>query len=145
MDGSYFLWLGTMYLIIGTVQDYRRKMMIDDRYNFFMSGIVASLFTHIHRSWPYILFLVTFALAMPFLFNKIKFLGEADNRALMWILSGFAIISHVVLVMYALIFIACLLFFWLMKEKLFRIPRPMPFYAVLLASFVATGLLYQMY
>ena len=40
---SFFAWFGTIMLIILTWQDFKNNMKVDDRRNYFMFGVSATL------------------------------------------------------------------------------------------------------
>jgi len=147
LDGNiyYWAWFGTIYLIWLTVQDFRNKMTVDDRKNYFMLGITISLLTHITRGFFYLIacFVITFILII--ILKKFKALGEADINSLSWIFLGFAFINPYKLAWFAMFFIVITAIYMALKLYLFKVRDYTPFYYVILISYVLNSLLFAIY
>lgn len=145
---QYFAYFGLIYLLILTIRDYSNKMIVDDRHNFFMTGIAVSLMTHYTRGFFYLLGLAAITVILNILLKKKRALGEADINSLSWIFLGFGIISPYVLGYFAAILIILTTLFNLLRffySKILKnkkiLTGEMPFYSVILISFITTCLL----
>lgn len=132
---SYFAWIGTFNLIILTWQDFRNKMMIDDRKNFLMLGVAFSLISHITRPSWYILVLLGVMFGFAYFSKKSKELGAGDIHCLTWIFMGLAIINPIYLLVFISLFIPVTLGFAWIKNKVAG-DKPLPFFGVILIMFV---------
>lgn len=130
---SYFAWLGTLYLIILTIKDFKNNMKIDDRANFFMLGIAISLYSHFNYRWYFGLSVIGILLLLRYLLGKFKILGDADISSLNWIFIGLAILNLGYLVFFLLIVVILWGFYYSLGRRLTK--NPLPFYPVLLLSF----------
>ena len=151
-DISYWPWLGTIYLIILTYQDYKNGMMIDDRKNYFMMGASFMLFSHFSRPLFYFILVLSIVIAFNWFQTKYmqKWIGKGDISAITWILLGYSILDlfypayfiiHLILsvfVMYGTIFI----FKKITKRKE---ELPVPFFAVFLVTYIITNLVIKLY
>ena len=150
IDVGYWAWLGTMYLIILTWQDHRNnKMAVDDRKNWFMLGLSISIISHIHHAWYYVLWV----LAVVFLFNTygariIKRIGDADITGLSWLILGYALMSWVPLVVFFIVLAGISSLYAIFKaalEKALKREQAVPFFIVLLLSFIVTNVVLKLY
>ena len=137
--------IGTLYLIYLTYQDYNNKMMVDDRKNFFMMGLTMGLLSLYARNLLYIVFLVGFVVLLTFVFSKYKVMGRADIKTFMWSFFGFGILGVNILIFYLVCFIFVNTFFYFLKVKFFKYYNPVPYYAVFLISFVLTCAIQNLY
>lgn len=128
-----------------TYKDYKNKGWIDERYNFFMSGIAISLVSHVKRNIIYMLTLILVIIILFTVFKKKKILGEGDIQAISWILMGLGILGVPYFIIFSTIFITCTLIYILMKKYIFRYKLPTPFFGVLLISFVTNAILMKLY
>lgn len=141
---SYWSWLGTIYLLVLTWQDYKNNKMVDDRRNWLMMGLSISLISHTYTTiWYKLALAIILGLLYVFL-RKIKTLGEADTNTYTWIFLGFGLINPYYLGLFTIIFIVNTILFSLLK-KLFKIEEATQFYGVLLTSFVLTLFLFGLY
>lgn len=136
----YFVWVGLLYLGLMTFQDLRHKMNVDDRRNWFMSGVAISLLSHISMDWWALLGLVIFNIVFRLILKKFKVFGDADLNSLLWINSGFGILSFGWLAVWLIVFL-CFSLIYYAYRLMSRIVEPTPFYPVLFLSFLATSLL----
>lgn len=141
----FWAFIGTLYLIYLTWEDYRHHMIIDDRKNYFMMGMSFGLIGFMKRHWWYILLILAIVLLLGFFLTKFKVLGTGDIHTFMWIYYGFALLSFNSLLIFIIIFIILLLLFEGIKRLLFREYQKMPFYAVILLSFIISCLLLGLY
>jgi len=141
------LWyfLGIIYLSILTYQDYAKKMMVNDRYNYLMIGATAMLYDTYKHNWYYLFLIVGLAVFLSWAVVAVKSFAVADAKTLLWSFIGFAIIDLRYLLVYLVSFLAvyCLQrFLWflmqkIIKEKIMRLPG----YPIFLISFcLALGL-----
>jgi len=140
-DIRYFFILGTMQLIFMTYKDFKNKMLVDDRYNFFMTGVAISLYSHVGRNIYYILAVIALVLTSNILFRRIKSYGVGDINSISWIVLGLAIGAPSILFVFALNFLVLGLIYQISKSYLMKIKQATPFYFVILLSFVSTSLL----
>lgn len=144
MNIGYWSWLGTIYLLILTWQDYKNNKMVDDRRNWLMMGLSISLISHTYTTiWYKLALAIILALLYVFL-RKIKTLGEADSNTYTWIFLGFGLINPYYLALFTAIFIVNTILFSLLK-KLFKIKEATQFYGVLLTSFVLALFFFGLY
>ncbi len=143
MPSNLFYWagIGTIYLIMLTYQDYKRKMVVDERRNWFMMGLSISLISHFSTSLWYFLLLIGMVMLMHFINNKYEFVGSSNITSMMWCIYGFAIIGWNVLLWWFLIFAFCAVVYSGAKMVLINVLKTdknilTPFYPVLLFSFV---------
>ena len=137
--------IGTFYLIWMTVQDFRKKMLIDDRKNFFMMGVSVGLIALFRQPGWYLLALAGVVLALQFVLKRSKALGTADVHTLIWIIYGLGIINLWALVYFAGIMVVFTVFYEIVKRKVFKAGKPWPFMYVILLAFVAVCLLFSFY
>ncbi len=151
---SYFAWIGTIYLIILTYQDFKRNKNIDDRYNYFMSGIAISLFSHSIAKWWFIFFIITFTILATRFLKKFNLIGEGDINAVRWVFMGFAILNVFYLAWFTFIFsIITLLYFAIFKLMIWRLSKQegkkldmtIQFFPVILTSFILTCSMFRIY
>lgn len=142
---AYWAWIGTIYLIILTYQDYKRKMLVDDRLNYFVMGSTFALLSHVRRPIWYVLALVVFVLICGYGLTKLKALGSADIKTLGWIVYGFAIVSLYQIVTFMVLFAACTAVYAVAKFWVFRYKEPTPFYPVILIPFFINCLIWARY
>ncbi len=100
------LWyfMGVIYLCIMTYQDYTRKMLIDDRYNYLMIGATAMLYQTYKHHWSYLLFVIGLAIILSISMVYLKAFGQGDSKIVLWSFIGFAIINIFYLLTYLLFF-----------------------------------------
>lgn len=143
----FWAFAGTFYLIILTIQDYRHKNIVDDRFNFFMFGVTSMILSHYptHLNIWYILLIVGIGLGLRYYVNKFKLTGEADANTFAWIFTGYGFMDFHVLTVALIIFIGMLLLVIILKWVIFKNKQPQAFYGVILIYFVATNLLLGVY
>lgn len=142
---AYWAWIGTLYLIILTYQDYKRKMLVDDRLNYFMMGITFSLLSHVRRPIWYVLALIVVVLVCGYGLTKLKALGSADIKTIGWVLYGLMIIGLYQTVTYLVLFGGCVGVYAVAKFWIFRYKEATPFYPVILIPFFINCLLWSLY
>ena len=139
----FWAFAGTMYLLILTWQDFANKMYVDDRFNYLMMGISASLLPYNFRSIWYILGIIGVIIILNIFIRKTKILGTADINTFMWIFFGFAYISpNSVIYFFGSLTLVTLLYVALKKIIFKKTDFPSPYYIVILISFIlANGFL----
>lgn len=137
-SGVYWIFLGTIYLVWLTVQDYRNKMKVDDRKNFFMLGASLALFALLSRPfwWLFALLVVTFFLNI--VMARINGFGRGDVNTFSWIFWGFGIVGFDVLIFFSVVFVVLTLLYHFFKNVVFRYEKPTPFFMVFLLSWCLT-------
>ena len=105
LEIGYFLFFGLLHLSILTYQDIRHKCWVDDRHNWFMIGVVAVLYVTTSPPLYYGLILIAVSLALRWVINKKKILGEADVNTVAWSFIGFGVIGWNILLFYAVILV----------------------------------------
>ena len=132
----YWAWIASIYLIILTFKDFKNKMMIDDRHNWFMMGLSVFLLTQTDVSIWYILGLVVVIAGLNWFIRKFKLLGGADVSSLTWIFYGFGIISIGVFVWFAGLFVIILVLYYVFKAFIVKdIDKPTQLFSVFLHQF----------
>ena len=147
---SYWPWMGTIYLIILTVKDFKNNMNIDDRHNFLMMGATFVLFSHISRPFWFIILLVIMCLILNKFMNKYQLVGGADVSTLTWAFYGYGIINPSYLGFFILVFGLISITYMLLKKYALNklgLPKntPTPFYHVILSSFISVNFLIGLY
>lgn len=143
---SFWVAMGTFYLLIMTYKDLKNNMRIDDRFNFFMMGASIMLLTHFYISVWYILALIIVILGLNMYLKKFNVLGGADISSIMWLFYGYAIINLRVVVSFVIVFLMLAGLYYFVR-KLMKMPedKPLPFMPVLLASFIINNLVWSLY
>lgn len=139
----YWFVLGFFYLIRLVWQDYK-KMLVDDRFNYFMLGVTVSLLSHVYRSLWYILALVVLVLVIDFVARRYRVIGAGDLSAIRWVILGFGYLDPYVLGLFVLLWFVSHVLYMGIKNKLFKIPlsKKTPYFGVILVSFFIASLVY---
>lgn len=144
---SVWVWLGTINLAILTYQDMK-KMCIDDRYNWFMYGANAIFIGILRLNIIMIILSLLFSILINILWTKLNFkkgLQTGDVAALAWIGIACVMISIYAAIWFWGVFICLSLIYIVLKELIFRAKQPLPFFPVILASFVGFCLIFGLY
>jgi len=154
MSSVLFSWvfLGTMSLVILTYQDIR-TMKIDDRYNWFMYGVNAIFISLVSLNIWMIFLSIGLTMLINIIWNKTRLkdrLESGDISALTWIIIGFAFTNMTVYTWFVGIFIASALLYIVLKTITFEYilkkeETPLPFFPVILISYLATVLIFKIY
>lgn len=144
MQLSYWFWLGTIYIIIMTWQDYKNNMKIDDRLNYFMLGSTVSIISHVKNTLLYQLALAIVLAGLYVLIRRIKPLGEGDINTFSWVFLGYGLVSPFHLGVWSGVFCLTTVIYLLLKNYLFKYTQPIQFYGVILTAWVLTGFLLGM-
>lgn len=135
---SFFLWwvLALAYGLFLTVQDFR-KMLVDDRKNYFMMGLSVGLLFVIDRPfWLALVGLVVVILWRYFL-KKYQVIGEGDINAGVWMIYGLFLIDYRLLLAFFLWLSALSVVFTYLKRVMLKdVKGKMPFYFVMFLSLV---------
>ena len=144
---TYWVFLALIYLLYLTIEDYRKKGVVDDRKNWLMLGVTISLFSHFPMKWYMSLSLILFVIVMGLIGRKIKAFGEADLNTFTWLFLGLGIISFSKLIAFLIILSVITIMFILMKKFVFRIKKDIiiPYYSVILIAFIAGVYLLKLY
>ena len=147
--------MGTLYLIYLTFSDFKNNMMVDDRYNWFMSGATFALLSHFDRKLAYVLSLAIMTAALVFFLKNRKVMGEADISTISWLFFGFGIISLPLLIWFFFVFFCVGMVYGVLKYIIAKImtkygikrdyKMKMPYYVVILISFVLNNILFRLY
>jgi len=139
---SYWVFMGVLYLMILTYQDYKNKMLVDDRKNYLMLGATIALISHFKVRFIYMLGLILIIFFIRWIFKKYNTIGDADINSLSWLFLGFGIISPFYLLTFLLIFTLLYILFWGLKKLIFKLLNhlnvPTQFYGVILLSYILT-------
>lgn len=120
-------------------------MVIDDRKNSFMLGLTISLFSHIQRPILYILALILINWLLQKWIIYLNVIADGDASAFNWIFLGFGIFGYTSLIIFLISFAFTSLIYQSMKQYVFKVDKPTPFFMVLLLSFIATCLIGGLY
>ena len=102
------LWatIGTFYLILLTYQDFKNKMMVDDRHNYFMMGVTVGLYMIRRVNLLYVVGIILIIITLSMALKRFKALGEADIKTISWIFLGLSILNIWWLVYFLTFFMA---------------------------------------
>jgi len=149
---SYWIIMGTFYLILLTYKDIKNKMLVDDRHNYFMMGLTFSLLSIFKTKFWYIFLLIFITTFFIFYLNKRKVFGAADISTITWIFFGYAIINLGVLVWFFIIFIVIWAIYgvikWIMAKYWLNVSSKTlktPFFPVILITFILNNVLFKFY
>lgn len=143
---SFWAWMGTTYLLYLTYSD-AKKMLIDERKNYFMMGATASIAAILHPQLWFVMFLIVFCyFIIPFVLKKFKLIGPGDVSAFVWLFFGFGIIPNGAII-FPVFLIINILLYSIIKFIVFRMDKqtPTPFYAVFLFTFCASCVVLGLY
>lgn len=127
--------------MILTYKDIKNNCLVDERHNWFMSGLTFSMFFLFKNSVWYILGIILFVVLFNILLSRTKVLGEADHQTLTWVIVGFALISQEAIIKFLMVFIGVTVAYFVAKKisskvLSFDFKEATPFYPALLGSFV---------
>lgn len=141
---SYWVWVGSMYLFLLTVADFKNKGWVDERPNWFMFGASFALLSHVNNDWWFVLLLLGVIFFLRWFLLKIKAIGEADVQSLLWIFYGFGIIDLFALAWFVFIFLVLYGVFSVLRLYVFKLEK-VPFFIVIFLSFVLDCLLFGLF
>lgn len=139
---NFWFFIGTLYLIILTVQEFRGKLEGFGKRNFFMIGFTVAMISYFNIDWWFIFLIFGMSILVGALMSKAKIFLEATG--FLWLYTGFAIIDLSLMVVFVCFTLAFLLIYAILN-KFIKSERKVPFYLVFFCSFVAMGLLYGLY
>lgn len=141
IDLGFWAIMGTINLLILTYQDYKHKMMVDDRKNFFMLGASVGLLFIMPLALWYKFAIIGLMVSLGFYMHRFKTLGEADIKTIGWIVLGFGMLGLWKLIAFFLVFLVFTAIYSVIKYRIFKYTKlATPFYGVLLASFIVTAM-----
>lgn len=146
MNEFFYFWyfIGLLYLILLTIQDYKRKMLVDDRFNYSIFGLTLGLIHVLKAKLWYILILLFAILLLNFLWRRyIKGFGSADIGTLSWIFYGFMLVNAAYWITF-IVFLLSFALFWQLIKKLAKYDKPVPFYPAITLAYFVTGLLFKL-
>ena len=141
---TYWTYMGTIYLIILLWQDYKNKMKIDDRLNYFMMGMTISLISHISTGLWYRLALVAVVIGLHIFLSRLKVIGAGDVNSFTWIFTGYGLIDPIYLAVFCVV-LATLTITYMALKKILKYEQPVQFYPVILISFLISSFFLGMY
>lgn len=144
---AIWAFLGTINLSILTYQDMR-KMRIDDRYNWYMYGANSIFIGIIKPSLFFIIVSILASVGFNVLWNKLKVkkaLESGDISALVWVGIGFLMVDIYAALWFWGIFICVSLLYLGLKTLVFKSKDALPFFPVILSSFVSMCLVHKLY
>lgn len=136
---SYFFFFGCFDLLLMARTDIK-EMWIDDRYNYFMMGIVGSLFALAGREITVVFLLIGIALFIRY--ATAKTFAEGDRNILQWSIVGIGILGF----SYLMIFFFFLCFYVTLQYCLKRamwIEGKVAGVPALFGAFFTTGVIYE--
>ena len=142
---SFWGFVGALYLMILTYQDYRENRLVDDRKNWFMLGVTSCLIYSMNLKLWYLLVLISTSIILTMFLNFKKVLGEADINSLSWIFLGFGATGTFNVLWFFLVFSILTAIYFGAKRLIFKKKRPTPFYGIILLSFLTTITLFRIY
>lgn len=147
---SSWVFIGTLYLLILTIQDYKNNCWIDSRHNYFMSGYTLCLGVILEHSLWFIAIVISVVLFTSIILRKFNVIGAGDIGALTWIIMGFTLINVYYLFYFYLIFTILYILYYNLKRLIcyfmkWDSKKGTPFFAVILISYVCTNILFSLY
>jgi len=143
---GYWALIGTLMLVYMTYQDFTNNQNVDDRKNYLMFGVTLSLFSHINIQLWYLGLTILTVIGLTIFLNKLaKGLGAGDISAIGWIYYGLTVLNPGALIGFIILLGAIGLFHAAMKQYIFKINRPLPFFHVILLSFALTSWFFGLY
>lgn len=137
----------SLILIRLTFQDLKR-MVVDTRQNWFMAGVAITLPYVLRLSLIHIILVLVLTFLQAFLFRLFESkadIGEADKETLNWLTLGYGFINPATLFFFSLFLVSITIITLLIKKHIFKISKPVPYYPVLLATFIGTNFLFILY
>jgi hypothetical protein len=120
-------------------------MMVDDRHNYFMSGITIAILIISKKTLWYLIFIIILIMVIGYSYRKFKAFGEADINAIQWIFLGMASFNF----FYLLVFIVTLailgLIYTFLKCNVFKYEGKTPYFGVILLSFIVVAAFFGLY
>lgn len=138
-------YLGTIYLLILTYQDFTRNMKINDRHNYFMAGYTVSLFSLFSKNISNTTLLILFVIGINIFMTKFfkSMIGKGDINAFSWIFLGWSIIGvHEIITQIGLIVGGTLILYYIINKFKFQ---KFPYFIVLLITYVTTCIIFKCY
>lgn len=132
----YWAWFGLISLVILTFQDLKNNKKIDDRYNFFMYGVTATLLHYYPRSIWYMFAVLSVSSVMRLIIIKYNVIGKGDANTLMWLFLGFGYLNAWLLFSYIILFFAVYFFQMFIRRIVLRRKETLQGYPVFLFSFM---------
>lgn len=144
---SFLYWalIGSFYLFLLTVEDYKKKMWVDDRKNSFMLGLTVSIVALVHLKIIYLLGIVAVTLLLQWYLKRKNVFGEADVNSITWMFLGFGFINVWNLIIFLCILSILYVLYVFCKKIIFKYSGEVPFYPILLASFILACLVGRLY
>lgn len=125
-------------------QDFKNKMIVDTRKNYFMFGCTTALGFFLSTKWwiPLLLLVLTFFI-MYLMKKYVTSLGGADQETLCWMYPGIGLFSPVLMFCTAVIQVFLTLLQTFVTYKLFGTEKKdYPYYHVLLGTFIISFVFY---
>lgn len=154
---SYWTFFALFYLIILTYQDYK-KMLVDDRFNFFMLAMSLSLASHAKPAFFYLLTLIAILGVLYYFLKRYNVIGAGDVSAISWLFLGYGILGIGTFSGFAVIFTVCTLIYWGMARIVWaayfnrkggvnglKKPFKLPFFAILLICHVWAAFIFKIW
>jgi len=133
---------GLVYLALLTYQDFKHNKLVDDRLNYYMSGVTSFLI--LFSPEPLFYRLAVYFIAAPLiwvLIKKFSPLGAGDRNTILWSFVGFALLGIYPIILYFVIILVLTLVYNLLKKMIIKDNKPFQYYPVLFSSFLLTALL----
>lgn len=127
-------WISSTFitLFLLAYQDYKNNMMVNNNRNIFMLGFTIMFACIMHTSIYMLFAVVIISILLGLYIGKFKLLGRADANTIMWLFMGYASIGTSFLFVFFIVSSIIVLLWAFMKKLIFKIPKPTPFYGVLL-------------
>lgn len=139
----YWFLFSFIYLIYFTYKDLTNNMLVDDRHNYFMKGATFGLLTIVNFNFWYVFILIFGTSFLGSILKHKKVLGEADINSLIWLFYGFGLLGIEFYVLFIGTFLLISTIFFILKFLIGKLlkqdyNKPIPFYPVILGSFIIT-------
>ena len=135
---TFWLISATLALILLTYQDIKNKMVVDDRRNFFLSGMTFALLGVYTKGllWLLGVIAITIFVMLSYGFaNKKGWVGSADVNSLSWITMGLMICNPIMLAVFFLA-LAVVSILTMVFKSVTKYKDALPFYPNIMAAWV---------
>lgn len=143
--GSYWVWFGSISLVFMSWESWRGGV-VDVKRDYFMLGLTFSLFQFFPKPLWWVLVALLGAWFVTGYLSRLKLFGGVNVSSFNWVIIGFAIINLWTLVVFFLTYFVLGLMSDFIKNVVLKVRgAPVPYYVVLLFSFLFVGLTVGLY
>ena len=134
---SFWAFLGTLYLIIYTIELFRKKCIIDERKQYFMMGLSVALYNFIHYDLWFMFVILGVIILLNIILSYKNYLFQVDIVAISWIFTGIIIINMFYILWFLIIFLTLGVIYLGLKQFVFKTEQKKIYiYPCILLSFI---------